>query len=543
MLINVDLDKEQRNFILRFQYDPKTIQIVRSIQGRKWDAKEKHWLIPISEFETLKKLLPEHQLSDKVKQYLATKDIIFPCDISKYEFKTKPYQHQRIGLETLLKYRRFGITDEMGLGKTKTAIDFIDYLGEREKISYVLVVCSKSLKWNWKEEFKLHSKYRLAVSAIANEKKDRIKDIKNIFDYEAGIYIATYDTVRLEIEQFKKVDWDIIVLDEVQKIKNHKALRTKAIYNLNSRYKIFLSGTFVANKPEDTWSPIYWIRPDLIGSYYGFLDKYCVMGEYGIEGYKNLDQLKKIIAEVTLHRTKKECLDLPEKIYRNIPVEINGEQRKLYNKMRDDMVIRLKTMDEKEYIYEAPNILVQLLRLVQLASNPRLLDGVDVDSAKFEVVDDLLEECMVGNDKVILWSSFVKNIDELWYKYNKEYNAEKIYGNTIERDRILVQKRFKEDSRCRLLIANPATAGEGLNLQSANIAIFIDRTFNKTHWLQAQDRIHRIGQTKKCEIITLTGIDTIDEYVNKKLKDKQEVADFLEGGILLNNKKELIESI
>jgi SNF2 family DNA or RNA helicase len=541
MLIRIDLDEGSRYFILRFQYDAKTIQIVRGIQGRKWDTEHKCWLVPVAEFETIKKLLPEHQLSDKVKQYLQSKDIVYSYDLSGYQFKTKPYQHQIIGLETLLRYRRFGITDEMGLGKTKTAIDFIDYMFEQEKVKKVLVVCSKSLKWSWKEEFALHSKYNL-VQVIANDKKERLKDIRSINNFSEVVYIATYDTVRLEIENLKKIQWDIIVLDEVQKIKNHKALRTKAIYNLNSSYKVFLSGTFVANKPEDCWSPIYWVRPDLIGSYYGFLDKYCVMGEYGIEGYKNLDQLKKIIAEVTLHRTKAECLDLPAKIYRNVPVELGVEQRKLYNKMRDDMVIRLQAMDEQEYIYEAGNILVQLLRLVQLASNPRLLDGVDVDSAKFEVVDDLLEECMTNGNKVIIWSSFVKNIDYLWYTYKDRYGAEKIYGNTSEEDRKKIQDRFKNDSSCRLLIANPATAGEGLNLQSANTAIFVDRTFSKTHWLQAQDRIHRIGQSKTCEIITLTGIDTIDEYVAKSLREKQEVADFLEGNVL-PSKTELSEVI
>lgn len=546
MLINVDIDETQRNFILRFRYDPKTIQIIRGIHGRKWDKDNHYWTIPVSEIETFKHLLPEHQLSDKVKQYLQGKDRVYDYDLSKYQFNTRPYQHQLDGLKTLLKYRNFGLTDEMGLGKTKTAIDFIDYLYEKNQAYNILIVCSKSLKWSWKNEIEIHSKYSSQLLVIANDKRQRNLDIQSLIvpinNIPLMIVVTTYDTVRLEIDKLKKISWDIVVLDEVQKIKNYKALRTKAIYNLNSKYKIFLSGTFVANKPEDCWSPIYWIRPDIIGSYYGFLDKYCIMGEYGIEGYKNLDGLKKVISQVTLHRTKKDCLDLPEKIYRNVPVELNHKQRELYNKMRDEMVVRLQAMDEKEYVYEASNILVQLLRLVQLSSNPRLLDGIDVDSAKFEVVDDLLEECITEDNKVILWTNFVKNVDWLYEKYKDIYGAEKIYGDTSEEERKRIQSRFREDKECKLLVANPATAGEGLNLQSANTAIFVDRTFSKTHWLQAQDRIHRIGQHKKCEIITLIGIDTIDEYIGKSLKDKQELADFLETNIL-PSKTELSEVI
>jgi SNF2 family DNA or RNA helicase len=193
------------------------------------------------------------------------------------------------------------------------------------------------------------------------------------------------------------------------------------------------------------------------------------------------------------------------------------------------MTILLKQGDET-ILDESSDTIKRLLRLVQVTSNPKLLDETyEGPSAKEMLLDRLITQIIERNEKAIVWSSFTGNIDEFCKKY-KHLNAVKITGKMSTEDRIRSVKAFKEGNAC-LLFATPQSAKEGLTLTVANNAIFYDRGFNLDDYLQAQDRIHRISQKKDCNIYNLLIEDSIDIWVDYLLKAKQQAAFLAQGDI------------
>lgn len=218
---------------------------------------------------------------------------------------------------------------------------------------------------------------------------------------------------------------------------------------------------------------------------------------------------------------------MPAKTYRRVYVDLSGRQAELYMRLRDELAVWVKTLDGEDVLKEAEAILARLVRLAQLASNPRLLDkGYDETPAKFVALDELVESYMaIDGQKMIIWSSFVGNVDELAERYAK-YGVVILHGEVSAADRDCAVKSFREDARTCILIANPAAAREGLTLTEANVAVYVDRTFNLVDFLQSQDRIHRISQTRECEIILLVANETIDLFVDFSLEQKHRLAQF-----------------
>ncbi len=203
-------------------------------------------------------------------------------------------------------------------------------------------------------------------------------------------------------------------------------------------------------------------------------------------------------------------------------------------------------------VEEAENILKKLLRLTQIASNPFLIDKSYSDTpVKFQSLDKLLIEIISKDEKAVIWTNFVNNIMALKNRY-VHYNPLIIHGSVPIKDRAIFVKKFQESDKNKILIANPAAAREGLTLTKANNAIYLDRNFNLVDYLQSQDRIHRISQTKHCNIYKILAKNTIDEYIDKLVEVKQDIASFVQGdhntlktgsyGFLLN-KNELLNML
>ena len=181
-------------------------------------------------------------------------------------------------------------------------------------------------------------------------------------------------------------------------------------------------------------------------------------------------------------------------------------------------------MDGNTILDEADNILKKLLRLTQIASNPILVDkGYKEVPAKFGVLDTLLKDIIVKDEKAIIWTSFVENIIILKSRL-KQYCPLVIYGDVPVQDRADAVKVFQESEKNRIMIANPSAAREGLTLTRANNAIYVDRNFNLVDYLQSQDRIHRISQTKECKIIKILAKGTVDEYIDRVIAVKKDIA-------------------
>jgi len=457
----------------------------------------------------------------------------------KYKFnftpKTRPYPHQVEAIEFIKGKKYVPLFDEQGLGKTKIVIDALCEDIKNKIIDGALIICKKYLIPNWEEEIRMHTHLKsVTLRGSKNEKGSKFM----VFSH---FYLINYESLLHELDRIKmflKIKRLAIVLDESQKIKNPESKTAKAIFQIKSlaAKRIIITGTPIANKPEDIWAQFYFLDDGkLLGNDFSeFKKKYCIDLK-GNESLKikaeKLKDLRDLINRVSIRRLKNEVLELPEKRYRDVIVKLNGKQRTLYEKLRDELFIEIKDMNGEQIIDEAENILKKLLRLTQIASNPRLIDSnYNEVPAKFVKLDTLVKEALNKNEKVIIWTSFIDNIRILRRRY-KKHNPLMLFGEISMDRRKIIIKKFREDRNCKILIANPSAAREGLTLTSANNAIYLDRNFNLIDYLQSQDRIHRITQTKTCNIIKIIAKDTVDEYIDEILFKKQKIAQYLQGDI------------
>ena len=423
--------------------------------------------------------------------------------------------------------------DEPGLGKSKMVIAALVEDINAGFIESALVVCKKTLIRTWEKEVDTHCHLRYQRLSGNYDERRRFCTTFSHF------YIINYESFVQEIEiisDLLKLREFAIVLDESHKIKNPEAQVTKAILSVRhlSKKNIIITGTPVANKPEDLWTQFYFLDGgSLLGkSYSRFKEKYGIeigMGKNTID-MENLLQLQKRITNFAIRRTKSTAnLDLPPKNFFEEYVFLNGKQKELYDKLREELFVEIRNSEGNQIIDQSDNILKKLLRLTQIASNPGLIDEDYIETpAKFECLDKLIQEKIKRKEKVIIWSSFVKNIIILKRRY-KEHNSLTLYGKMKISDRDKVIEWFQNDDDYKVLIANPAAAKEGLTLTAANNAIYLDRSFSVVDYLQSQDRIHRISQSKECNIYKIIARNTVDEYIDELVMKKQEIARFIQG--------------
>jgi SNF2 family DNA or RNA helicase len=326
-----------------------------------------------------------------------------------------------------------------------------------------------------------------------------------------------------------------VVLDESHKIKNPDSKTAKAIFAIKdyAKKRLILTGTPVANRPVDLWAQFYFLdNGRLLGDNFAeFQKKYSVdFKEQRLAEEKNkFDDLRNLISSNSIRRLKKDVLELPEKVFIEKKVSLTIQQRNMYDKLRDELYLEITNIDGTKKIDESSLIVKKILRLVQIASNPFLIDkSYNETPAKFKLMDNLVEEIVAKDEKVIIWSSFVENIRLLYRRY-KLHGALMISGEIPIEKRNEIVKQFRDNEDFKVLVANPAAAREGLTLTSANNAVYLDRNFNLVDYLQSQDRIHRISQTKKCFIYKLIGEKTIDEYVEEIIFKKQNLAEYIQG--------------
>lgn len=433
---------------------------------------------------------------------------------------------------------RAALFDEQGLGKSKQLIDALTAEIKAHRLDGGLIVCPNGLKTNWAQEVEKFSSLPYAV--FGSGRSARRMAFRSL---KAAFYIINYEAVSSEIASLKallRFKSIAIVLDESHRIKTPNAKTTKAVLELRAyaARRYLLTGTPVANKPDDLWSQMYFLDDgqSLGASFEGFQKSYRT----GTEGYKTLDQLRERIATRSLRRTK-DVLDLPAKRYTRIPIELSGAQRVMYDCMRNEMELWVRSLDGEEILKRGDAILARIVHLAQLASNPGLVDPAYRETpGKFEAIDDLLGSYFARSEdqKIILWTSFVGNIETLRKRYDK-WSPVVIHGDVSNEARDRAVRAFKSDSATRLLIANPAAAREGLTLTEANVAIYLDRTFNLVDYLQSQDRIHRISQSEVCEIVILVASETVDEFIDFSLEQKHRLARYVQSDIDLVSAEDL----
>lgn len=448
------------------------------------------------------------------------------------------FDYQQYAVAKLLPLPFGAVFHEQGLGKTKIALDLTLSWISSGDIDSVIICTKKNLLENWRDEIIEHTYVHPRM--LSQDKTANFRAVNS----PARIYLAHYEVFASDRSRFKlflKTRRVGIVLDEAQKIKNPESKVTQALFSLRDGFakRVIMTGTPIPNRPYDIWSQIWFLDggESLGNSFEEFRDRVDLDSSVKNNPKRRAefeDALEGIWSSISAFSTREtklsSGLSLPAKYFRRIEVELEHRQRELYDRVRDELhavVVEggLPRLDE------ADETLKRLLRLVQLASNPVTIDeSYNAVPGKYRILEDEVHAILDRGEKVIVWTSFIKNANWL-AREMQPLGVARHHGDMTMQERSIAIRTFKNDPSCRILIATPASAKEGLTLTVANNAIFFDRSFSLDDYLQAQDRIHRISQKRECNIITLVGADTIDEWVDSLVNAKRLAAALAQGDI------------
>lgn len=519
-----------------FDYDEGVRSIIRDVPGRKWDEKRKVWLLPDNpdSILALKTRLEATgwrlSMTPEVRDYLnhaftSTREAAAireagDADIA-FNFVTQPYAHQRAGLAFLVKLGGGALLWEMGLGKTKTAIDYAEWLAQMTPTLRVLVICPNTVRRNWGREIELHAGHRNYVIPDGDYKK-RMPMVGSkrytILNTEALSHVAMARALQNRV-------WDLIVIDESTRFKGPTSLRTKALHKLSGLHRIILTGTPITGSPEDAWAPFEFVSPGLFGkSFYGFRDRYLDLDYFKkVQGVKpsKAAELRERLGSRSYRILKADVLDLPPKVYVDRVVTLDGDQKRAYATMRDE----LRAEYEGGQI-EAFNVLTQLLRLTQITAGligeGDTYQWLEKGNAKLAELDALMDE--LGDEPVVVFAQYQEELRQLAQRYHGPI----IYGPTPEKVRATHIDDFQA-GKLRRLFVQTRTGGIGINLTAARTAIYYTRSWGLEEYLQSQDRLHRIGQTGTVTIVHLIAEETVDIQIAAALASKTSLADNLTG--------------
>ena len=458
--------------------------------------------------------------------------------IKEPDFSTKrdAFQFQQQAVNTLKDLEYGAIFHEQGLGKTKIAIDIFLHWLKKKEIDTVLVIVKKILVHNWKREIKFHT--NLEPLVITENKENN----NYSFTRPSRLVLGHYEALKTELDRFKlfaKTRNIAIILDESTKIKNPDSALTKVFFEFApyTKKRFILTGLPIANRPFDIWAQIFFLDKgrSLGTNFKEFKLRMDIPKEADSQGLTNYAELLSRIfprlKEFSVRETKSSgVISLPNKEIININCDWEKEQKQYYDNIKNKIPISVvKQGINKTDVSE--EILKRLLRLVQAASNPILIDDKYTNvPGKFKSLKELLDKITEKGEKALVWSTFVESVD--WLKRKLEdYNPVKVHGRMKIDDRNKSIDKFLDNKNVKVFIATPASAKEGLTLTKANHVIFFDRGFSLDDYYQAQDRIHRISQKKICYIYNLIMKDSIDLWIDVLIEMKFLSAQLVQGDI------------
>ena len=465
----------------------------------------------------------------------------------KYKFKTKPYEHQLLALSKSWNKREYAYFMEMGTGKSKVLIDNIALLYDRGGINAAIIVAPKGVYRNWSEkEIPIHMpdhvEKRIVVWNPAPNKKQK-KALLDLFEVVADLKILVINVDAFStkkgvnfVEKFIMCNNVLMAVDESTTIKNPKAQRTKNLLKLgvNTKYRRILTGFPITQSPLDLYSQSAFLSKDLLGydSFYSFQNRYAKLFNRKIgqrtfrqvTGYQNLEELTTRLSDFSYRVLKKECLDLPDKVYQKREVILTPEQKRIYKELKDYAMAEL----ESHEMVSVSSILTQILRLHQVVCGFVKHDNDEEVEIKNNRLDALLDILAETQGKTIIWANYRYDIKRILKTLQNTTGADSVatyYGDTPDDERQKVITRFQDpDSTLQYLVSNVQTGGYGITLTQASNVVYYSNNYDLEKRLQSEDRAHRIGQTNKVTYIDLVSKGTVDEKIVKALRNKLDLA-------------------
>lgn len=462
-----------------------------------------------------------------------------PLNTSDFKHLLEPMRHQREIFESSKDLPHYGLWWEMGTGKSKPIIDTYTWLFLKREIDGVIIISDKGAYLNWNiNEIPKHMVNSIPHRISVWTSSKQVPDLVGMDDC-LDILIMNVEAFSSEraIEhalRFTKSHYTLCIVDEATSIKNIKSVRTQNICKLGRAcdYRRVATGTPITQSPLDLFGQCEFLQPGLLGhrTFVGFRNEYAEMRQmtFGsrsfqtIVGYRNLDKLTRKIQPFSSRVLKKDCLDLPDKIYEVVYVEHTPEQRKLY----DD----LKTYAMSQFtqgLLTVTEAITTVNKLHQInCGHVKLDDGtvVDISNNRISALMELLEKVP---GKSLIWCAFQRDVELIMEaidgRYKQEY-AVHYYGRTSTSDRECALDAIAKDPKCRWFVGTAATGGKGLTLTSATTSIYYSNSDSAEDRWQSEDRNHRKGQFCQVTYHDFVTPGTVDVKILQRLKAKQNLS-------------------
>jgi SWI/SNF-related matrix-associated actin-dependent regulator 1 of chromatin subfamily A len=525
-------------FIWRGEYEERHIP---KGAGFLWDPYDKVWWTKVPKVAAklreymdevaIKALEEGSSYSQNQVSSLPEVSIVYPEDLS-------PFPYQVEGAKFLLQKSGALLADEMGLGKT---VQVLLAINSDPKIKKVLVFCPASVKLNWVREANRWLVRPFEVRYLSGKTTEPIFVPK-----DRGLFVViNYDIADPWSRELSKIHWDMLVLDEAHYLKNRKAVRTRAILGeekniglqspIWAEKKIALTGTPVVNRPAELWPVLAWIDRKAWGSFWTYAKRYCNLHHNGYgwdaSGASNLEELSRKLSRYMLRRRKDDVLkDLPPKIRQVLELPPNGanaliaKEKELWDKYSEELAkakaaVEIAKAESEEELKEA---LSKLQAIVRVYFQEMSLVRHQLALAKAPKAIEHIQDVLESKEKVVVWVHH-RDVAEAVFAGLKEYNPVMVLGGSSAEARAEAVRKFQEDRSIRVFIGGITAAAEGITLTASDIAVFIELDWRPGKLLQAEDRIHRIGQTRNVTIQYLVFDGSLDAHMAKKLAEKTEI--------------------
>ena len=450
-----------------------------------------------------------------------------------FQGQLRPYQARGVGWLCFLERWGLGacLADDMGLGKTPQLLAFLLALLEEDMLTQpVLIVCPTSVLSNWQHEIEKFAPRLRTLLHYGDRRKKGQPLVRQVGNQH--IVLTSYALLQRDITSLQLIDWQGVVLDEAQNIKNPLAKQSQAACSLKDGFRIALTGTPIENRLQELWSILEFLNPGFLGTRSFFQKRFALpIEKFGDR--QSLLILRNLVRPFILRRLKTDktiIQDLPEKQEMTVFCRLSATQATLYETLVNQALTEIETTDG---IQRHGLILKLLTQLKQLCNHPDLLQKRSAlhhpqDSGKLQRVTEMLEEVLTEDDHALIFTQFASWGHLLKPYWEKRFQQEVLYlhGGTPQAQRQAIVQRFQQDPNSpQLFILSLKAGGTGLNLTRANHVFHIDRWWNPAVENQATDRAFRIGQTQTVQVHKFVCAGTLEEKINALLADKQKLAE------------------
>lgn len=447
---------------------------------------------------------------EKLRDFEQIEDQTIP---SQFVGELRPYQKAGFNWMNFLNAYKFGgcLADDMGLGKTVQTLALILGMKELGETTPSLLVMPTSLLYNWELEA---AKFTPDLQVFSYTGTNRIKDVAQFHAYD--IILTSYGITRLDIDILTEYNFNYIILDESQAIKNPNSNISKCVKKLNSRNRLILTGTPLENSTLDLWSQMSFINPGLLGSQSFFKREFLIP----IEKQNNQEKTKKlysIIKPFILRRHKSQvATELPEKVESVKYCNMTPLQEEQYEEAKSYFRNKILEQIENQGMSKSHMIVLQgLTRLRQIANHPKMVDQeYEGDAGKMDALTGMILSAISENHKILVFSQFVKHLT-IVSDLLKEKNIDFAYLDGSTKDRQAQVERFQHEDDLKLFLISLKAGGLGLNLTKAEYVFLLDPWWNPAVEQQAIDRAHRIGQENKVFIYKFITKNSVEEKILK----------------------------